>query len=511
MGKIRFGFVLTLLVALLVLAAGWHLAHQSSTKITPVKRETIDEFSKPLPGDADALVLEREREISEMGGRALMYEKTESLELLKKDPAVRGVFLFREGRKIEERIDSGGIGAPTPPEVVALAQKVPLNPERALVLEDVFFDELAPGGSGVIWSKDREHLGYWHCPQASEVRVMLLEAREHRAELLRRFEEKMARPFGNLMELGQRAELVVAGTVLLSEKPEGERSPTMEISRDSMLGLIRVRAWQEEEVIRSFHASTMWVAALLAMVLVGSGGVLFLVQKKSWAESERRVSFVNRVSHELGTPLTNMALNLELAARTLRSQPEAAGKRLEKVREEVSRLGRLVTNVLTHSKKEREGIRSHQIACDPDQVILGVIEQFRPSLERRGIEVDWQSARVGEALVDADGLSQVVWNLISNVEKYASSGKWLGVEAGMSQGDLKVRVCDRGEGIARGKRGKVFDPFSRLGDSASEGVSGTGLGLTISRDLAEAMGGRLALVDDPEMTIFELIIPMQVR
>jgi signal transduction histidine kinase len=106
-------------------------------------------------------------------------------------------------------------------------------------------------------------------------------------------------------------------------------------------------------------------------------------------------------------------------------------------------------------------------------------------------------------------LSQIVWNLISNVEKYASSGEWLSVSVSQVDGSLRVRVCDRGEGIPRERRAKVFKPFERVSDSTKEGVSGTGLGLSISRELAESMGGSLSLLDDPEMTIFELIIPLK--
>jgi signal transduction histidine kinase len=228
-----------------------------------------------------------------------------------------------------------------------------------------------------------------------------------------------------------------------------------------------------------------------------------------WRASEQRVSFVNRVSHELGTPLTNMTLNLELASRSLRSQPEMAGRRLEKVSEEISRLGRLVTNVLTHSRKPGDGIQDRLVVCDPDAVILGVLDQFRSALERRAIEIEWTPGETGEQRINSDALSQIVWNLISNVEKYASSGEWLSVSVSQGDGSLRVRVCDRGEGIPSERRAKVFKPFERVSDSTKEGVSGTGLGLSISRELAESMGGSLSLLDAPEMTIFELIIPLQ--
>ncbi len=138
-----------------------------------------------------------------------------------------------------------------------------------------------------------------------------------------------------------------------------------------------------------------------------------------------------------------------------------------------------------------------------------MLDQFRPALERRKIEVEWLPGEVGEQRLNADALSQIVWNLISNVEKYASSGEWLSVSVSKKGDAMKVRVCDRGEAIPRERRRRIFKPFERVSDSTKEGVSGTGLGLSISRDLAEAMGGTLELVDDSEMTIFELTIPLK--
>jgi signal transduction histidine kinase len=274
-------------------------------------------------------------------------------------------------------------------------------------------------------------------------------------------------------------------------------------------GRFAVRAWDRRTEEKEFDWTTMFGSIGLAAVIAGVGLGLFFSQQRVWRASEQRVSFVNRVSHELGTPLTNMTLNLELASRSLRSHPEVAGRRLEKVSEEVSRLGRLVSNVLTHSRKASDGVQDRSVACDPDSVIAGVLDQFRPALERRKIQVEWLPGEVGEQRLNADALSQIVWNLISNVEKYASSGEWLSVSVSKKDDAIKVRVCDRGEAIPRERRRRIFKPFERVSDSTKEGVSGTGLGLSISRDLAEAMGGTLELVDDSEMTIFELTIPLK--
>lgn len=135
-----------------------------------------------------------------------------------------------------------------------------------------------------------------------------------------------------------------------------------------------------------------------------------------------------------------------------------------------------------------------------------VIEQLKPSLERRGIEVEWTPEGITGQQVDRDALSQIVWNLISNVEKYGSDGKWLGVVTRMEDTNLVVEVMDRGPGVPADERERIFDSFERLQDSTRDGVTGTGLGLSISRELARTMGGTLECLDRSDPTVFRLTI-----
>jgi signal transduction histidine kinase len=116
-----------------------------------------------------------------------------------------------------------------------------------------------------------------------------------------------------------------------------------------------------------------------------------------------------------------------------------------------------------------------------------------------------------EKRLDRDGLSQIVWNLISNVEKYGAEGKWLGVTTEMEDSKLVVEVMDRGPGIPNDQKERIFDSFERLQDYTREGVSGTGLGLSISRELARTMGGTLECLDRNDLTVFRLTIPCEIR
>jgi len=244
----------------------------------------------------------------------------------------------------------------------------------------------------------------------------------------------------------------------------------------------------------------------LTILLVGGGILLFFQQRRAMRLAAERVSFVNRVSHELGAPLTNVMLNLELARDHLPDPPPAALHRLDLVNEEMQRLSRLVANVLTFSRKERDAIQLHPVPCIPAEVVSGVIETFRPALERRGIKIETDLQAGHEAVLDPDALAQITGNLISNVEKYAFSGGWMHVSAACQDDWLVIEVRDRGPGIPASHRKRIFAPFARVHQAVNEGSSGTGLGLAIARELARRMGGELELLASEEGSAFRLRI-----
>jgi signal transduction histidine kinase len=509
MGKIYFGLVLTLLVSLLVMLAGGFVARRSVTEVVEVDRDTFREFVTDFRQVVKEKETMHEESLMKLADEIYEWQASDRVglsERLEEVPGVRGAFLFKEGRKSKEWHVLGAIGSRSPAEVVEEGKKVPLIAERAVVITKSFFDDVTFSMKGRIDNQERTFHGWWYSPLQGEMVLLLIENAVAEAAFLEKVSEEAVPVMEVTRQLGEMISVDFEGEILMG----GDLIPAGRVaSRESSLGGFAVKAWHDLEYRSYFHRPTMWAASLMAMALAGTGGFLFLMQRKEWAESEKRVSFVNRVSHELGTPLTNMTLNLELASRSLRTKPEVAGQRLEKVREEVERLGRLVKNVLIHSRRNRGEPSGQGGRCDPDQVIGDVISQFRPALERRGVEVAWQAGGVGEMMLDGDALAQIVWNLISNVEKYAADGGWLGIGSERSGDELAVRVSDRGTGVPAARLDSIFEAFERIEQSTSEGVSGTGLGLTISRELARDRGGDLVLLTRATGAEFLLTLPMQ--
>ena len=276
----------------------------------------------------------------------------------------------------------------------------------------------------------------------------------------------------------------------------------------SRLGTWQVAAWDPVETRTFRDPATQAATRVLALFVALLGLFGFVQQRRMLMATAQRVSFVNRVSHELRTPLTNILLNLDLAADELASQNGSgeSARRLAMVGEEARRLGRLIDNVLAFSRIERGQVRTEQGVCIPQTVIQGVIDQFAPSFARRKVRVRAASEVSAPCRMDSDALSQILSNLLSNVEKYAP-GSTVEIAAVRANDRLIVTVSDDGPGIPPRASKRIFEPFERLDNRVTEGVSGAGLGLAISRDLASNAGGSLRLLPSAQGARFELCLP----
>lgn len=254
---------------------------------------------------------------------------------------------------------------------------------------------------------------------------------------------------------------------------------------------------------------------------VGSGTLLVLAlaylyfheTSREIRVAQQRVTFVNQISHELRTPLTNIQLYAEMAhARIEESGDRIAIRHLGVVQAETSRLNRLIQNVLNYARQQRNKLTVQTSDVTLDDILTRVIEHWKPLLETKGFEIEVDLAAPPLIKADADAVEQILGNLISNVDKYAAFGKWIRIESRATEHYAEISVKDRGPGIPGTKRRSVFEPFERLRSDLTEGVSGTGIGLTIARELAQLHGGSLTVsrtYKDGACFLFQLPLPKQ--
>ncbi|SES11707.1 Signal transduction histidine kinase [Pedococcus cremeus] len=210
------------------------------------------------------------------------------------------------------------------------------------------------------------------------------------------------------------------------------------------------------------------------------------------AETEaRRVRLLGDIAHELRTPLTVMEGQLEGLADGVFEPGPAAYADLEA---EVARMRRLAADLGDLSRVEEGRLEPGSELVDLRSVVTAVTGRLGGALSACGVSVDHVPSSA-PVLVrgDEQRLVQVVTNLVNNAAQAMPGGGRLDIDVTHTDGRATIRVCDTGRGLAADDLERVFERFYRVPDStgSTRRDGGTGIGLTVSRGIARAMGGDL--------------------
>ena len=228
------------------------------------------------------------------------------------------------------------------------------------------------------------------------------------------------------------------------------------------------------------------------MALIALGGWLVAADvRRQLALAQQKTDFVSNVSHELKTPLTSIRMFAELMHD--RPQPlEKQNQYLRIITVESERLTRLINNVLDFAKLGRNQRHFEKKHLDLHELITRVWESHEMHLRDAGFTTEWTAAPAPYPILgDEDALAQILVNLLSNAEKYSAERKDIQLHTWLEAGSIKVSILDRGTGVPTSDARKIFEAFYRAHDSLSSGIQGSGLGLTLARQIAQAHGGEL--------------------
>lgn len=262
-------------------------------------------------------------------------------------------------------------------------------------------------------------------------------------------------------------------------------------------GRIRADAAQDL-IIGGLPRSRMPVIIALlvsSLVLVGATG-LFLKRELELART--RTEFVANASHELRTPLAQIRLFAEtLLLGRVRSRDEAR-RALEVIDREARRLTHRVDNVLQFSRSERGIVDLAPETRRLSPLIQEAVDLFEPLARAREVVLATDIADDPEVRIDSDAFQRVLINLLDNAVKYGPDGQTVTVTLAAQNGHAKLIVDDEGPGVARADAGKIWKRYYRGRSAQKDAVDGSGIGLSVVRELVELHGGEVRVKSRPK-------------
>jgi two-component system, OmpR family, phosphate regulon sensor histidine kinase PhoR len=236
----------------------------------------------------------------------------------------------------------------------------------------------------------------------------------------------------------------------------------------------------EPEVVEALQA----ISGLVAQVLE---------RRRAAADAQRlKDEFFALVSHELRTPLTSIVGYLELLIEEEAGEISPDQRRfLGVIERNARRLQRLVGDLLFAAQVEAGTLSLDRESVDLEEVVREAVATGRPRADRAQVELVADTGDVPPVEGDPDRLGQVVDNLVSNAIKFTPAGGRITVRLCRQDGRARIEVQDTGIGIPAAEQARLFERFYRASSATERSIPGIGLGLSISRAIAEAHGGAI--------------------
>ena len=249
----------------------------------------------------------------------------------------------------------------------------------------------------------------------------------------------------------------------------------------------------------------------VAILIILAAGLFFTLQTVNHELHLSRMKsyFMSTVSHEFKSPLTSIRQMAEMLVRGRVPSPERQQKYYTTILQQSERLSHLIDNILDFSKME-EGQKTFRFErAKITAVVKDMVESFQKLTADEGFQISLDiSEPLPDMVFDREAMEQVIHNLIDNACKYSDESRTIDVHLYPKGSRIVISVRDHGIGIRKEDQDKIFSRFYRAGEELSQTVKGSGIGLTIVKQIVEAHHGEVTVESSPgKGSIFNVILP----
>ncbi len=241
---------------------------------------------------------------------------------------------------------------------------------------------------------------------------------------------------------------------------------------------------------------------LSSNLLVASINDAHFARNEAEIANHAKTRFLSRTSHELRTPLNAILGFAQILEMDLENQKMQANATI--IKNAGEHLLKLINEVLDIARIEAGDMPLNMSKVNVGLVLKEAADYIKPLGKVRDIDIKLEVADTVYVHADRQKLLQVILNLLSNAYKYGPSNSVVTLSAKIVNQQCLIGVHDTGTGIPEAMRKRIFTPFDRLGAENTK-IEGTGLGLTVSKQLVQSMGGQITL--DLQKSLFQISLP----
>ena len=266
-----------------------------------------------------------------------------------------------------------------------------------------------------------------------------------------------------------------------------------------------------EREVRFQKWTNLFLIILSMSLILFSLGVISVAGRRERQLRKLKEDFISNVSHELKTPLSLIRMFSEILVTGRIKSENARQEYYAIIYSESDRMGRLVNNLLDFASLEKDKKRKYFEKTRIPALIGKGLEAYRYDLQKAGFQLLSDiDPSIPEVMADPNAISMAFFNLLDNSMKYSGEQKEISIRVKQLNDRICISVTDKGLGIPAGEQQKIFDKFYRGSNAQVKNTRGSGIGLAITKQVAEMHGGEVLVKSEPgKGSTFTLTIPVR--
>jgi two-component system phosphate regulon sensor histidine kinase PhoR len=266
-----------------------------------------------------------------------------------------------------------------------------------------------------------------------------------------------------------------------------------------------------ERDVRNQRRTNLFLIIMSMSLIISSLAIIYFAGRRERQLRQLKEDFISNVSHELKTPLSLIGMFSEILKTGRVKSQETRMEYYDIIHNEAEKMSHLISNLLDFASLEKGSRAKNFEVVRIDQLVGKEMEAFRYQIQKDGFQLTTEIEEgIPSTFADPTALSMAFFNLLDNSVKYSAEQKQIKVKIGQKNGYIEVSVEDKGPGIPAEEQQKIFEKFYRGSTAVGKKVRGSGIGLSITKHVAEMHGGEVLVQSRVgEGSTFALRIPIR--